>query len=147
VLLAVLVYTLVKKNLGQVHQPRQQGATGCWLAAGIGAVIGLYDGFFGPGTGSFLVFLFVRWLGYDFLNASAHAKVVNVATNLSALILFAVKGHVWWHFTLFMAVSNIVGSLLGSHVALRYGSAFVRVFFMVVVSALIIKTGYDAYLR
>lgn len=147
VLLAVLVYTLVKKNLGQHHQPRHQGAKAQWLAAGIGGVIGLYDGFFGPGTGSFLVFLFVRWLGYDFLNASAHAKVVNVATNLSALILFAMKGHVWWHFTLFMAVANIAGSLVGSHVALRYGSGFVRVFFMLVVSALIMKTGYDAYLR
>lgn len=147
VLLAVLVYTLLKKNLGQHHQPRYTGRTAQWLAAGIGAVIGLYDGFFGPGTGSFLVFLFVRWLGYDFLHASAHAKVVNVATNLSALILFAAKGHVWWPFTLFMAAANIVGSLAGSHVALRYGSGFVRVFFMLVVTALIIKSGYDAYLR
>ena len=95
----------------------------------------------------FFVFLFVRALGYDFLNASASAKLLNTATNLAALVLFAVKGHVWWHFTLFMALANIAGSLVGSHVALRYGSGFVRVFFMLVVGALIIKTGYDAYLR
>ena len=67
-------------------------------ACTIGGAIGFYDGFFGPGTGSFLVFLFVRWLGYDFLNASASAKLLNTATNLAALILFSLKGHVWWHF-------------------------------------------------
>lgn len=145
ILLAVLVYTLAKKNLGKQHQPRLGPIAEPCAASLIGFSIGLYDGFFGPGTGSFLVFLFVRWLGYDFLNASAHAKVVNVCTNLAALILFAAKGHVWWHFTLVMALSNIVGSLVGSHIALKYGSGFVRAFFIVVVSALILKTGFDAY--
>jgi uncharacterized protein len=147
ILLAVLAYTLAKKNLGKDHAPRLSGSAEQGVAAAIGFTIGLYDGFFGPGTGSFLVFLFVRWLGYDFLHASAHAKVVNVATNLAALFLFAAKGHVWWHFTLFMALANIVGSVVGSHVALRYGSTFVRAFFILVVGALILKTGYDAYLR
>jgi uncharacterized membrane protein YfcA len=110
-------------------------------------VIGFYDGFFGPGTGSFLVFLFVRWLGYDFLNASASAKLINTATNLSALLLFAYKGHVWWHIALTLAVANVLGSLLGTHMALKHGARFVRVVFILVVSALILKTGYDAFLR
>jgi len=93
------------------------------------------------------VFLFVRWLGYDFLHASASAKLINTATNLAALMLFAWKGHVWWHFVLAMATANVVGSLLGTCLALKHGSGFVRIAFIVVVSALILKTTYDAWLK
>jgi uncharacterized protein len=147
VLLAVLAYTLVRKDLGRQHAPRLRGQTEILAAAGIGSLVGFYDGFFGPGTGSFLVFLFVRVLGYDFLNASASAKLVNTATNLAALILFAAKGHIWWHVALTMAVANVLGSLLGTRLALKHGAGFVRAMFIVVVSALILKTGYDAFLR
>ena len=147
VLLGVLLYTLVKKELGQHHAPRFSGRAETWAACCIGLVLGFYDGFFGPGTGSFFVFLFVRWLGYDFLNASASAKLLNTATNLAALLLFAYKGHVWWHFALTMAIANVLGSLLGTHMALKHGAAFVRVVFIFVVSALIMKTGYDAFIR
>lgn len=147
VLLAVLLYTIARKDLGREHVPRLSGRTQTLVACGIGAVLGFYDGFFGPGTGSFLVFLFVRTLGYDFLNASAAAKLLNTATNLAALILFAIKGHVWWHYALALAVANIVGSLLGTHMALKHGASFVRVVFIFVVSALILKTGYDAFMR
>ena len=145
VLLGVLLYTLAKKELGRHHAPRFAGRAETLAACAIGLVIGFYDGFFGPGTGSFLVFLFVRWLGYDFLNASASAKLLNTATNLAALLLFAYKGHVWWHFALSMALANVVGSLLGTRLALKHGSGFVRLVFIVVVSALILKTGFDAF--
>jgi uncharacterized membrane protein YfcA len=147
VLLGVLIYTLAKKELGRHHAPRFAGRAETLAACAIGLVIGFYDGFFGPGTGSFLVFLFVRWLGYDFLNASASAKLINTATNLAALLLFAFKGYVWWHIALTLAVANVLGSLLGTHMALKHGAGFVRVVFIVVVSALILKTGYDAFLR
>jgi len=147
VLLGVLLYTLAKKELGRHHAPRFAGRAETLAACVIGLVIGFYDGFFGPGTGSFLVFLFVRWLGYDFLNASASAKLINTATNLAALLLFAFKGYVWWHVALTLAVANVLGSLLGTHMALKHGAGFVRVVFIVVVSALILKTGYDAFLR
>lgn len=147
VLLAVLVYTLARKELGRHHVPRFAGTRETLVASGIGAVIGFYDGFFGPGTGSFFVFLLVRVLGYDFLHASASAKLLNTATNLAALLLFTLKGHVWWHFALVMAVANVVGSLAGTHLALKHGTGFVRWVFIAVVSALILKTGYDAYLR
>jgi uncharacterized membrane protein YfcA len=147
VLLAVLIYTVAKKDLGRSHTPRFSGAAEQWVAASVGALIGFYDGFFGPGTGSFLVFLFVRLLGYDFLSASASAKLVNTATNLAALLLFVSKGHIWWHFVVAMALANVVGSLLGTRLALKHGTGFVRVFFMLVVSALILKTGYDAFVR
>jgi hypothetical protein len=147
VLLLVLVYTLLKKELGRHHAPRFSGLQETLIAIGIGAVIGFYDGFFGPGTGSFFVFLLVRLLGYDFLHASAGAKLLNTATNLAALVLFTLKGHVWWHFALVMAVANVVGSLAGTHLALRLGTGFVRGVFIAVVSVLILKTGYDAFLR
>lgn len=147
VLLCVLVYTLVRKDLGRDHAPRLAGRAQTIAACTIGLLLGFYDGFFGPGTGSFFVFLFVRVLGYDFLNASASAKLLNTATNLSALILFAIKGHVWWHYALALAVANVAGSLLGTHLALKHGASFVRVVFIFVVSALILKTGYDAFLR
>jgi uncharacterized membrane protein YfcA len=144
VLVAVLIYTLLKKDLGRHHAPRFAGAREGWAGAAIGALIGFYDGFFGPGTGSFLVFLFVRVLGYDFLSASASAKLVNAATNVAALALFISKGHIWWHFVLVMAVTNVAGSLLGTRLALKHGTGFVRVVFMLVVGGLICKTGVDA---
>jgi uncharacterized membrane protein YfcA len=147
VLLAVLIYTLLKKELGREHAPALQGWREAAVAGAIGLLMGFYDGFFGPGTGSLLVFLFVRVLGYDFLHASASAKLLNSCSNFSALALFAFKGHIWWHYALVLAVANVAGSLLGTRLALRHGAGFVRVVFVLVVSALILRTGYDAFLR
>lgn len=147
VLGAVLLYTLWRKDMGRDHTPRFSGRAELLAACSVGLVIGFYDGFFGPGTGSFFVFLLVRWLGYDFLNASVAAKLLNLSSNAAALVLFALKGHVWWHLALPLALANIAGSLLGSHMALKHGAGFVRVMFLVVVSALICKTSFDAYMR
>jgi uncharacterized membrane protein YfcA len=146
ILLAVAVYTFRKKQLGAVHAPVRQGQTEIALALVIGAGIGFYDGFFGPGTGSFLVFAFVRCFGFDFLHASATAKIVNVACNLAALLWFGFSGHLLWQLGIVMAICNIGGSLFGMRLALRHGSHFVRKIFLVVVSLLILKTGYDAFL-
>jgi uncharacterized membrane protein YfcA len=115
------------------------------VASAIGLGIGFYDGFFGPGTGSFFVFLFVRVLGYDFLHASASAKLLNIATNMAALALFGWKGHVWWQMALVLGAANVVGSLLGTRLALRHGSGFVRWVFMAVVGALILKSAHGAF--
>ncbi len=147
ILLAVLLYTVARKDMGRHHAPRFSGRSEALVASAVGAVIGFYDGFFGPGTGSFFVFLFVRLLGYDFLSASASAKLLNTATNGSALMLFAFTGHVWWHIAVVMAVANVAGSLLGTRLALKHGAGFVRIIFIGVVSALILKTGYDGFLR
>ena len=147
ILLGVLAYTLARKDLGRQHAPRFVGRSEILATCLLGVSIGFYDGFFGPGTGSFLVFLFVRWLGYDFLHASASAKLLNTASNMAALGLFAYKGHVWWHIALTMAVANVAGSLLGTRLALKHGSGFVRLMFLGVVSALILKTTWDAWLR
>jgi len=145
VLLGVLVYTLRRKDLGNDHRPRHAAVAQTWRACAIGAGVGFYDGAFGPGTGSFLVFLFVRVLGFDFLNASASAKLINTATNAAALILFGATGHVWWALAAAMAVANVVGSLVGTTVALRHGAPFVRKMFVAVVGVLILKTAWDAF--
>jgi uncharacterized protein len=138
VLLAVLVYTLAKKDLGREHRPRYTGRTEAAVAGAIALAVGFYDGFFGPGTGSFFVFLFVRLLGYDFLHASATAKLMNLLTNVFAIALFVGKGHIWWH---------VAGSLLGTRLALKHGAGFVRGVFVIVVGALILKTAWDAFIR
>lgn len=145
VLGAVLAYTLWRKDLGRTHAPRHGSRAQAAMASAIGATIGFYDGFFGPGTGSFFVFLFVRVLGFDFLHASASAKLLNTATNASALLLFGLQGHVWWHLALLMAAANVVGSFAGTRLALRHGAGFVRTVFVLVVGALILKTGWDAF--
>ncbi|MDM5179380.1 TSUP family transporter [Massilia sp. CCM 8695] len=147
VLVAVAVYTFRKKDFGSVHAPLHSGSTERWVALGIGAAIGFYDGFFGPGTGSFLLFLYVRFFGFDFLSASAAAKVVNVACNLSALMWFGYSGHILWQLGLLMAVCQVAGSLVGTRLAIKHGSAFVRKLFLVVVSLLIVKTSYDAIVK
>ncbi|MES2258880.1 MAG: TSUP family transporter [Pseudomonadota bacterium] len=147
VLLAVAIYTFWKKDLGSIHAPLHTGFREKAMAVVIGACIGFYDGFFGPGTGSFLVFLFVRFFGFDFLAASAVAKVVNVACNFSALMWFGYSGHLLWQLGLMMAACQVAGSLLGTKLALKHGSTFVRKLFLLVVTVLIVKTGYDAILR
>ena len=146
-LTALLAYTLARRDLGREHAPRYAGRAEALMASAIGLVVGFYDGFFGPGTGSFLVFAWVRLLGYDFLNASASAKLINTATNFSALMLFTWQGHVWWHLALAMALANVVGSLIGTRLALRHGAGFVRRVFIFVVLALIVKTAWDTWLR
>ncbi|MES2833021.1 MAG: TSUP family transporter [Pseudomonadota bacterium] len=147
ILIAVAVYTFIKKDFGANHTPTYSGAKERGLAILAGAAIGFYDGFFGPGTGSFLVFIFVRFFGFNFLGASAAAKIVNVACNVAALMWFGYSGNLLWQLGLMMAVCNIVGSLIGTSVAIRFGSAFVRKAFLCVVSGLIIKTFYDGYLK
>lgn len=147
VLLALLVYTLARKDLGREHAPRWNGRQEVWLLSSMGLIVGFYDGFFGPGAGSFFVFFLVRMMGYDFLHASAGAKLLNTASNAAALLAFSWTGHVWWHLALPLALANIAGSWLGTRMALQRGAGFVRQVFLVVVGALILKTGYDAFLR
>jgi hypothetical protein len=142
-LVAVAVHTYWKKDFGRRHAPRLRAGTERVLGAGTGAVIGFYDGFFGPGTGSFLIFVFIGLFGFDFLSASANAKVINFATNLSAVVYFAVMGHVLWDYALPMAACNMGGAWLGVRMAVWKGNRFVRGFFLVVVSVLILRFGYE----
>jgi uncharacterized protein len=143
VLVAVFAYTLRRPSLGEVERLRLTPAAQRAVALSGGAAIGYYDGFAGPGTGSFLVFLLVGAVGLSFLHASATAKVVNTATNLSALALFAWGGHVLWALGTAMAVCNLLGSQVGARLAIRRGSAWVRRVFLVVVTALVVRLAVD----
>ncbi len=138
-LAGIFIYTLVRKDLGQLHVPRFQGRKLDAASAATGATLGLYDGFFGPGTGSFLVFIYVRVFGFDFVHASAMAKGVNVACNGFALMFFIALGHVLWPDAIWLAAANLAGGIVGSHLALRYGSIWMRRVFIVVVAALILN--------
>lgn len=138
-LIAVGAYTLLKPELGRETALRWDGHRHTAAAMVSGFVIGVYDGALGPGTGSFLVFALVGLLGYAFLEASAKAKIANVATNLGALLVFAPGGHVMWRVGLVMAAANLVGGWVGARTAVRLGSGFVRIVFVVVVSAFIVR--------
>ncbi len=139
------IYTLRKKDFGTLHRPAHSGRRELIYALLLGAAIGFYDGFFGPGTGSFLIFLFVRFFGFDFLHASAGAKVVNVATNLAALAYFIPNGHVLPALAVTMAAANVAGSVAGTALALKHGSTFVRRMFLVLVGVLIVKFAWDTF--
>ncbi|MBS0545298.1 MAG: sulfite exporter TauE/SafE family protein [Proteobacteria bacterium] len=137
-MVAVAIYTFMKKDFGhRVTRAVTEGDR--WKTALFGGVIGLYDGFFGPGTGSFLIFGFVRLFGMDFVQGSASAKVINFATNLSAIVFFASHGPILWQIGLVMAVCNLAGSYLGTHLALKHGAGFIRKAFLGVVIVLIVK--------
>lgn len=144
-LIVVTGYTYARKNLGAVDQRRVLGRKDMLIASIFGGVIGFYDGFFGPGTGSFLVFMFVRFFGLDFLRASASSKIVNAATNLAALLYFGPTAEVLLATGLAMAVFNVGGSLIGSHLAIRHGAGFVRRIFLGVACVLIVNFAWNTF--
>ena len=144
-LIAIAVFTVLRPSLGEVTALRHSGRRHHGVAAALGAGIGFYDGILGPGTGSFLVFSMVSLLGYDFLNASAKAKIVNVATNLGALLFFVPHGAVFWVLGLLLGAANMLGAYLGSRTATARGSRFIRVVLLVVVTALIGRLGWDVW--
>ncbi|NYG58474.1 hypothetical protein BJ980_001397 [Nocardioides daedukensis] len=147
IILAVLVvvgaYVLFKPDVGQLTELRFEGRHHTFGAMITGLVIGFYDGALGPGTGSFFVFTLVGLLGYNFLEASAKAKLANWATNLASLVVFIPQGAVMWKIGLLMGLANLAGGYIGARSAIAKGATFVRVFFIVVVSAFIVRIGGD----
>ncbi|GAA3931496.1 sulfite exporter TauE/SafE family protein [Microbacterium soli] len=144
-LLAVAVFTVARPQLGARTALRFAGGRHHAAAGVTGAVIGFYDGLIGPGTGTFLVIALVALLGYDFLQSSAKAKIVNLATNAGALLLFIPHGAVLWVLGIILAAANVAGSYLGSRMAIARGSRFIRVVFLIVVVLLIGKLGLDVW--
>jgi len=138
-LVVVAIYVFLVKDLGLIHQPKHAPPKARMLGLLVGSVLGFYDGFFGPGMGSFLIFAFVGIFGFDFLAASASAKALNWSTNLASLIYFSWNGNVLFQIGLAMAACNVVGAIIGSRLAIAKGSRFVRIFFLVVVGGLIVK--------
>jgi uncharacterized membrane protein YfcA len=146
VLLAMAIYTFTKKDLGQSMQkndiqfPMLKGILICLF-------IGFYDGFIGPGAGSLFVLAFIAILGYDFMQASAHAKIVNLSTNLGSLILFIGKGVILWPVAIPMSICNAAGGFFGSRMALKKGNQFIRKIFLIVIVATLLRLGYDVFLH
>lgn len=147
ILTAVLVYTFLKKNFGQHEAKQHSSQKELVYVVVISLVIGFYDGFIGPGAGSFLILVFIALLGFDFLHASAHAKMVNLATNLGSITLFLIKGKIIWLIALPMAVSNALGSIIGANLAIAKGNKFIRIFFLIIVTATLFRFAYDVFIH
>jgi len=146
-LVVVGIYTYWRKDFGSLHAPQFTAHRERQFGVLVGIVIGFYDGFFGPGTGSFLIFIFIGLFGFDFLAASASAKVINFATNLSAVGYFASTHQILYHYAVPMGLCNVLGSLTGTRLAILKGNAFVRAFFLAVVAAMILRFGWEALSR
>jgi len=144
-LVVVATYVLLAKNLGLIHAPKHAPDKARLLGMAPGAVLGFYDGFFGPGMGSFLIFAFVGIFGFDFLSASASAKAVNWATNFASLLYFGYTGQLLYGIGFAMAASNILGAIIGTRLAIAKGSRFVRILFLVVVCGFIAKLGHTLW--
>jgi uncharacterized protein len=146
-LIAIAAYTFVQKDFGTLHAPKLDNVKQYLISIMTGVVIGFYDGFFGPGTGSFLIFIFIGIFGFSFLSASASSKMINFATNLSAVLYFGFTNNIFYKAAILMALCNMLGSIIGTRLAILKGNRFVRVFFLTIVSILIIKLGYDIFVR
>ena len=142
-LIAVAVHTFIHKNLGQQPRPTPARRHAVLYAMVLGSGIGFYDGFFGPGTGSLLIIALIGVLGCDFLTASASAKIINFATNLSATVYFAATDHILFRYALPMAICNILGSMLGARLAILRGNRLIRRLFLAVVLLLVLRLGWD----
>ena len=144
-LIIVAVYTWFKPDLGKLENLRHLPKRRVQIAAIAGVVIGFYDGIFGPGTGSFLMLILVASLGYAFITASAIAKVVNVATNVGAIMVFGINGAVLWQIGIILGIANITGAVIGARLAIKGGSTLVRKVFLLVTVALIVKVGIATF--
>jgi uncharacterized membrane protein YfcA len=145
VLSLLAIYTYAKKNFGQHVAKEISDSKQVLNAVVISVIVGFYDGFIGPGTGSFFVVAFIALMGFDFLHASANAKMVNLATNFGSICLFILKGKIMWAIALPMAVSNAFGGWLGAKLAISKGNGFIRIFFLVVVVGTLFRFAYDVF--
>ena len=147
ILVLLLIYTYIKKDLGQFEISSLSTKRKYIYAIIICVFIGFYDGFIGPGTGSLLIIAFVGVLGFDFLQASTNAKLVNLATNIGSITLFVIKGKIVWAIAIPMAVCNATGAFIGARLAISKGNGFIRVFFLVIVAVTLVRFGYDVFIK
>ena len=147
VLSLVAVYTYSKKDFGQHNEKDHSPKRKIIYSVLISLVIGFYDGFIGPGAGSFLILAFITLMGIDFLHASANAKMVNLATNTGSIILFLLKGTIIWSIAIPMAISNALGGMIGARLAINKGNQFIRIFFLIVIIGTLIRFAYDVFVK
>ena len=147
VLIVIVIYTFLKKDLGSVQTKNLLFHRQLIYGSLIGLIVGFYDGFFGPGTGSFFVLGFVVILGFEFVQASAYSKVINCMTNISALIVFIRQGNYLLELAIIMSVCNITGNLIGTRLALIKGNTFVRTIFLFIAILMTFRYGYDIFIK
>lgn len=143
-LVAVLIYSILKKDLGQVRAGQTISTRKKWFGCLLLIGLGFYDGFFGPGTGSFMIFVLL-FMGFDFIQAAGSSKMLNLASNMAALIVFLFHGTVHFSYAIVLGLSMIAGAYVGSRLALNKGTGFIRLLFIVITATLVVKTIYDYY--
>ena len=146
-MIAIFIYTLIKPDLGKVQVEKHSGRKLMLIGGAAAFVIGFYDGLIGPGTGTLLMIFLVAVMGFAFVGASAIAKVVNAMTNLASIIVVGLRVGILWKIGLFLAIANLAGGYVGSHVAIKKGSGFVRIFYLIVTGLLIVRLGYSLYIE
>lgn len=146
-MIAIFIYTLFKPDLGKVQVQKHSDETLMSIGGAAAFVIGFYDGLIGPGTGTMLMIFLVAVMGFAFVGASAIAKVVNAMTNLASIIVVGLRVGILWKIGLFLAIANLAGGYVGSHIAIKKGSGFVRIFYLIVTGLLIMRLGYSLYLE
>lgn len=147
ILIAIAIFTFIKKDLGSVHTKSLPLAKQMLYGSLLAMVVGFYDGFFGPGTGSFFVLGFVVILGFEFLQASAYTKIINCMTNISALIVFIREGNYILELAILLAICNMTGNFIGSRLAIKKGNSFIRILFLIVVLMMIGRYSYDIFIK
>jgi uncharacterized membrane protein YfcA len=146
-MIAIFIYTLIKPDLGKVQVQKHSNKKLMYIGGAAAFVIGFYDGLIGPGTGTMLMIFLVAVMGYAFVGASAIAKVVNAMTNLASIIVVGLRVGILWKIGLFLAIANLAGGYVGSHIAIKKGSGFVRIFYLIVTGLLIMRLGYSLYIE
>ena len=146
-MIAIFIYTLLKPDLGKVHVEKHSPRKMMVIGAIAACLIGFYDGLIGPGTGTMLMIALVAIMGFAFVGASAIAKVVNATTNLASIIVVGLRIGIMWKLGLVLAVANLAGGYMGSHMAIKKGSSFIRIFYLIVTGLLILRLGYSLYLE
>lgn len=145
ILIGMGIFTFLKKDFGLATAQTIEKKKLIFYSILICFIVGLYDGFIGPGTGTFFMVCFVTFLKMDFLSANTHAKLVNLATNFGSICLFLIKGKVIWSIAIPMAISNGFGGYVGSKFAIKKGNSIVRSFLIFVIFLSILRFGYDIY--
>jgi uncharacterized membrane protein YfcA len=146
-MIAIFIYTLFKPDLGKVHVEKHSPRKMMVIGAIAACLIGFYDGLIGPGTGTMLMIALVAIMGFAFVGASAIAKVVNATTNLASIIVVGLRIGIMWKLGLVLAVANLAGGYMGSHMAIKKGSSFIRIFYLIVTGLLILRLGYSLYIE
>ncbi|MEY4152264.1 MAG: hypothetical protein RL470_323 [Actinomycetota bacterium] len=147
IMIVIFIYTLLKPELGKVHVDKHSPRKLMVLGSIAACLIGFYDGLIGPGTGTMLMIALVAIMGFAFVGASAIAKVVNATTNLASIIVVGLRIGFMWKLGLVLAVANLAGGYMGSHMAIRKGSSFIRIFYLIVTGLLILRLGYSLYIE